>query len=192
MGGVIAGGDSTRTQAWSLSASVKQSEDCVLSSVLKGFWEIENNINLTSPISAEDEFCEHHFSKTTVRLPSGAYSVQLPKIDGGDAFSLGDSYQCVLQRFKSLEKKIDKNPEIKAQYSAFMSEYLFLDYMSFISLQSDHREYFLLHHCIHKLDSTTTKLRVVFDGSAKSSTSLSLKDIFHLGPTIQPKLFNTL
>ena len=87
LGGVIAGGDSTRTQAWSLSASVKQSEDCVLSSVLKGFWEIENNINLTSPISAEDKFCEHNFSKTTVRLPSGAYSVQLPKIDGGDAFS---------------------------------------------------------------------------------------------------------
>ena len=35
-GWVIAGGDSTRTHAWSLSASVKQSEDCLLSSVLKG------------------------------------------------------------------------------------------------------------------------------------------------------------
>ena len=28
--------------------------------------------------------------------------------------------------------------------------------------------YYLPHHCVFKEDSTTTKLRVVFDGSAKT------------------------
>ena len=80
----------------------------------------------------------------------------------------------------------------KAHFSAFMSEYLSLDHMSLIYPQSDHKQYFLPHHCVHKLDSSTTKLRVVFDGSAKSSTGLSLNDILHSGSTIQPKLFSTI
>ncbi|XP_053964222.1 uncharacterized protein LOC128867152 [Anastrepha ludens] len=53
-------------------------------------------------------------------------------------------------------------------------------------------KYFLPHHCVLKEESTTTKLRVVFDGSAVSSSGYSLNDLLMTGPTIQPKLFNTL
>lgn len=34
----------------------------------------------------------------------------------------------------------------------------------------------LLHHAVIKLDSLTTKCRVVFDGSGKDSTGVSLND----------------
>jgi len=52
--------------------------------------------------------------------------------------------------------------------------------------------YFLPHHCVIKEDSSTTKLGVVFDGSAASSSGYSLNDVLMAGPVIQPKLFQIL
>ncbi|XP_053961109.1 uncharacterized protein LOC128865111 [Anastrepha ludens] len=43
-----------------------------------------------------------------------------------------------------------------------------------------------------KEDSSTTKLRVVFDGSAVTTSGLSLNEILMARPTIQPKLFDIL
>jgi len=41
---------------------------------------------------------------------------------------------------------------------------------------------------VEKPDSSSTKLRVVFDGSAKSTSGVSINYILHTGPSIQPKL----
>jgi hypothetical protein len=43
--------------------------------------------------------------------------------------------------------------------------------------------YFMAHQAVIKPDSTTTKLRVVFDASAKRSTGLSLNDVLKVGAT---------
>ena len=49
----------------------------------------------------------------------------------------------------------------------------------------DSKSFYLPHHCVFKDDSTTTKLRVVFDGSAKTSTGKTLYDTLMIGPTVQ-------
>ena len=56
--------------------------------------------------------------------------------------------------------------------------------------QSKQPCYFLPHHAVFKETSTTTKTRVVFDGSAKTSNGLSLNDILQVGPTVQPDLYS--
>ncbi|XP_037960644.1 uncharacterized protein LOC119689804 [Teleopsis dalmanni] len=43
-----------------------------------------------------------------------------------------------------------------------------------------------------KPDSTTTKLRVVFDASAKTTSGQSLTDLLHIGPTVQSELLYIL
>ena len=43
-------------------------------------------------------------------------------------------------------------------------------------------------HGVTKESSTTTKLRVVFDASAQTTTSLSLNDTLSTGPTLHPTL----
>lgn len=50
--------------------------------------------------------------------------------------------------------------------------------------------YFLPHHAIIKKDKLTSKIRVVFDGSAKNSHGISLNDTLMVGPTIQDDLFS--
>ena len=52
--------------------------------------------------------------------------------------------------------------------------------------------YYLPMHGVHKESSTTTKLRVVFDASALSSTNVSLKDTLSIGSTLHPTLNNIL
>ena len=52
--------------------------------------------------------------------------------------------------------------------------------------------FYLPMHAVRKEHSTTTKLRVVFDASAKSSTGVSLNDILLVGPTIHPPLIDVL
>jgi len=52
--------------------------------------------------------------------------------------------------------------------------------------------YFIPHHCVLKPDSQTTKLRVVFDASAVTSSGKSLNDLMHKGPTVQNSLMSIL
>ena len=46
--------------------------------------------------------------------------------------------------------------------------------------------FYLPMHAVRKEHSTTTKVRVVFDASAKSASSVSLNDTLLVGPTVHP------
>ncbi|XP_076384171.1 uncharacterized protein LOC143262190 [Megalopta genalis] len=72
-----------------------------------------------------------------------------------------------------------------------MKEYLTLGHMSTTKPQNANG-FYLPHHAVIKTSSSTTKVRVVFDGSAKSSSGLSLNDALNTGPTIQDDIFALL
>jgi len=84
-----------------------------------------------------------------------------------------------------------QDPALKAQYSAFLREYIDQGHMSPVIKEPSEKQFFLPHHCVHKQESTSTKLRVVFDGSAKTTAGSSLNDLFLAGP-VQQKIFNIL
>ncbi|XP_041450598.1 uncharacterized protein LOC121404670 [Drosophila obscura] len=132
-------------------------------------------------VKQEDVDCEDHFKANFSRLSSGEFAVKLPIKKSLEI--LGDSYTQAYRRFLNLERKLERRPQLKAQY------------VSFIRVESEllsRCRYFLPHHCVFKEDSTTTKLRVVFVGSATTSTGFSLNEVLMAGPTIQPKLLHTL
>ncbi|XP_045457511.1 uncharacterized protein LOC123667716 [Melitaea cinxia] len=53
-------------------------------------------------------------------------------------------------------------------------------------------KYYIPHHCVLRPDSSTTKLRVVFDASAKDANSKSLNDSQLVGPKLQSNIVEIL
>ncbi|XP_037924354.1 uncharacterized protein LOC119660048 [Hermetia illucens] len=127
--------------------------------------------------------CEEMFNQNTM-LSNNQFTVSLPFSDSAE--KLGSSADIAKSRFYALERKLTKNGDLRKQYTKFMKEYLHLGHMKEVNPdQIPHPHYFLPHHCVLKPDSTSTKLRVVFDASAKTSTNVSLNDILHVGPTVR-------
>ena len=142
-------------------------------------------------LSAEEKACEEHFINNTQRSADGRYVVRLPFNENKG--KIGDSISMASRRFKYLENRFVKNPTLKQEYSKFLEEYEALNRMSLIeNANSAERGFYLPHHAVIKSDSLTTKIRVVFDGSAKTSSGISLNDSLMVGPTIQEDLFSLL
>lgn len=75
-------------------------------------------------------------------------------------------------------------------YSDFLTEYLQLGHMTRIDTLTSPC-YFLPHHCVLR-ESTTTKLRVVFDAGAQTTTGKSLNDLQLIGPQILNDLLSII
>lgn len=109
---------------------------------------------------------------------------------------LGESYKHAEKRFLGQERRIHSNPSLAAKYQEFIEEFKDLGHLEPVppdQLQKEpHKHCYLPHHAVFKESSTTTKLRVVFDGSAPTSTGISLNDTLLVGPTIQDTVFDLL
>ncbi|XP_043263948.1 uncharacterized protein LOC122404113 [Colletes gigas] len=171
-----------------------KTKTCLLTTTLEKqlsqFWEIEELPN-KKHLSSEELACETHFIQNIDRNSNGRYTVRLPFNEKRDG--IGESHRMALKRFYSLEKRLESSPELKKQYSAFLKEYIELKHMTDITNTDDlHIGYYLPHHAVIKESSATTKIRVVFDGSAKTSSTLSLNDTLMQGPTIQDDLISII
>ncbi|XP_076384580.1 uncharacterized protein LOC143263681 [Megalopta genalis] len=154
---------------------------------LTRFWEIEDGPQIPHFSEAETA-CEEYFKNTITRNAEGRYVVSLPF--NNDKPKLGESKSAAYKRFLSLERRLKRDPELNNQYKAIFKEYLDLGHMS--EIPDPNEGYYLAHHGVLKMSSQTTKLRIVFDGSAASSTGLSLNDVLHTGPKIQDDLLYIL
>ena len=158
---------------------------------LEKFWAVENNVEIPRSRLSKNDPAEIHFRETVTRNKDGRFVVSIPFIPGKLA-ELGTSREMALKRLYSLEKKLARNPEQASQYIDFMNEYEQLGHLREIpSNMIDHNKphYYLPHHAVFKEGSTTSKIRVVFDGSAPTSTGVSLNDIQYTGTPVQDELF---
>lgn len=162
----------------------------LLNSLVEKFWEIEQ-VPMCSKMTEEQKLCENHFEINTRRIEDGKFEVRLPFKLNPDV--LGNSYEIAKRRFLYLERKLLKDSEMREMYTEFMKEYLNLEHMSLVNeICFDSPHYFIPQQCIIRAHSTTTKLRVVFDASSKTSSQISLNDTLMVGPTIQEDLFSIL
>ncbi|GFY52296.1 uncharacterized protein TNIN_271871 [Trichonephila inaurata madagascariensis] len=90
---------------------------------------------------------------------------------------LGQSNSTAIQRLKMLERRFVREPDTKDKYVEFLQEYEDLDHMQRVKDEEPGLHYYIPHHAVIFPESKTTKLRVVFDASCKSSNGNSLNDI---------------
>ena len=160
---------------------------CPLDQQLRRFWEIEE-IPQKKVLSKSDAYCEELFCRTVTRTQSGQYMVTLPfRSEFPEVLTLGASRPAALAMYRSSERRWERNPELKRQYSDVLQEYITLQHAKRVTDLSG-PSYYMPHHAVLKPDSTTTKLRVVFNASHATSTGVSLNDVLHPGPALQNDL----
>ncbi|XP_039969957.1 uncharacterized protein LOC120781801 [Bactrocera tryoni] len=172
---------------WILSGIIKQKKFSKITSTttnLERFWELEE-IPDENDIE-EDDACLKQFEETIKQEDDGPFIVEIPFKEDKD---LGDSRKQAVARLVSMENKFQKSNKLKEDYHQFINEYKDLGHMV---KANDHLKgkYYLPHHAIIRENSLTTKLRVVFDASAKSSNGKSLNDIMFSGPKLQRDIFD--
>ncbi|XP_075163135.1 uncharacterized protein LOC142235763 [Haematobia irritans] len=155
------------------------------------FWEVEDLPRKTF-LSTADQFCEDLYMSTTTRNSEGRYIVHLPFKDTSPrVVSIGESRKSAMAQFFRNESRLLRTPEFKVEYDKVVEEYETLGHMSEVSPPepSDGSEYYYLpHHAVVRPDSTTTRVRVVFNASSPTSNGSSLNDILHAGPILQQDL----
>ena len=119
------------------------------------------------------------------------YEVSLPWIR--DCSDLPNHYQQCLNRLKLLRKRLLKNPEILNEYNSVIQDQLSKGIIERVPTQDqDSIVHYMPHHPVIRKERSTTKVRIVYDGSAKFNDSISLNDCLQTGPNLIPKLFDVL
>lgn len=145
--------------------------------------------------SEDDIACIDLYETTTRQNEDGRYVVTLPKVPQGSAL-LGESKEIALRRFMAIERRMRADKDLREAYKEFMQEYISLGHMSCIGTYADIETkgpapvYYLPHHAVWKAGSVTTRCRVVFDASCKTSSGKSLNDMLRTGPQIQEDIVN--
>ncbi|XP_062538265.1 uncharacterized protein LOC134206550 [Armigeres subalbatus] len=164
-----------------------------ISEIMRQFWEVED-LSQSTEDKTEPDACEKHFRSTHQRTSTGRYMVSLPFRE--DTALLADNRSAALRRFLMLERRLKKDATLKQLYSEFITEYEALGHCKEIDESNDrssHGCYYLPHHAVIRPTSSTTKLRVVFDASAKSTPSdKSLNEVLQVGGVVQSDLFTIL
>ncbi len=161
--------------------------------ILRKFWEIEENPRDDCTLSPEEHSVVRHFTETHSRAKSGRFIVPLPR--NPRAKRLGESRSQAVRRFLSLERSLRAKDQF-AEFSAVMEEYFEMQHAEVVP-EGDQQKpsaevFYLPMHAVRKEHSTTTKIRAVFDASAKSSSGVSLNDTLLVGPTVHPPLIDVL
>ncbi|XP_077280836.1 uncharacterized protein LOC143907758 [Temnothorax americanus] len=137
---------------------------------LRRFWEHEE-IPPETHLSPEDRQCEEHFQNGTP--------------------TLGESRPAALASFLRLERRLQREPALAAEYRDFLDEYERLGHMIKappLASRESSQSYYIPHHAVMRDSSATTRLRVVFNASSRTTNGTSLNDHLLIGPKLQRDL----
>ena len=140
--------------------------------------EITNELDHSIKESLEEDPTYENFCNS-IQKHEGRYSADLPWRSGLNVTST--NYFSAKKRLNSIISSLKKTENFD-KYNDVIENYLSKDYIEVCPISETGS--YLPHHAVIKQDRTTTKLRIVFDGSARTNQSLSLNECLYKGPIL--------
>ena len=165
-------------------------EDEKLDELLTKFWEVNEIPEIHTP---EHENVSEKFLKTIhFDKASGTYNVQLPWKSNKQ--ELPTNFELSKRRLKSLIFTLKtKDPALISKYNSQLMEQLDLGFIEKVQEPTNATVIHYIPHFPVFKDSATTKMRIVYDASAKTSPSaLCLNDCLYTGPNLIQNLSSIL
>ncbi|KAJ8877270.1 hypothetical protein PR048_021724 [Dryococelus australis] len=145
-------------------------------------------------------------SEDSGRLKRASYGRYILRLSfRQSALGYEDFLQQALTRFEHLEAKFCRIPKLPHEYKAFMEEYEELGHMTPLMSVPEYQAagtvetsdaqkptvvpmYIIPHHTVLYETSSSTKVHVVFNDSAKTANGVSLNDVLSTGHKLQKDL----
>ena len=157
-----------------------------LNDTLKRFWDLE-----TLGIKNKEESLYDKFV-SSITFCEGRYEVQLPWKDVHPP--LPSNYQLCLSRLTGLIRRLKRDSTLLRDYNAVIRDQLKRGIVEVVrEPESADRSntHYIPHHAVVRRDKATTKLRIVFDASARSSGP-SLNECLYAGPPLNRTILEIL
>ena len=169
-----------------LKVSVSAEEnDRRLEKQLQEFWDLESLGIKDKEGSVFEQFAD------VVEFKRGRYEVSLPWKD--PAVSMPDNYKLCIKRLHANLQRLRQNPQLLQQYHEVMKEQLRQGIIEPVSIEGSDTDnfHYIPHHAVIKRHNLTTKIRIVYDASARCSGP-SLNVCLHVGPKFNQRILEIL
>lgn len=171
---------------------VAETENSELNNLLKRFWDLESiGIVPTEPhLTPEDKMAWNKVSKS-LKFDGKHYEVAVPWRK--ERPQLPNNLEMAKKRLVSTERKLLKNKDVAMAYQQVLNDYLDKQYIRRVPPDQPKPdcEWFLPHFPVVRPEKSTTKVRIVFDGSA-TCEGKSLNTEALTGPKLQSDVFDIL
>ena len=152
---------------------------------LKQFWGLQS-FGITSERTVLDDFQDRiHFTE-------GRYEVSLPWKNQHPI--LPDNYSLSLQLLQGLIQRLRQTPELLREDDSVIQTQVQQGIVELVDTsvrKTTGRLHYLPHHAVVRCDKDTTKVRVVYDASARAGGP-SLNDCLHTRPKFNQRIFDLL
>ena len=160
---------------------------------LEDFWQLESIGIQESPTESDDTKALNRLNET-LSFENGRYSVTWPwKKEKPD---LPENHGLALGRLKSLINRMKRNPDLVEKYTEIIEEQLKRGIIEMVSpkVQSNNAiKHYIPHHAVINPSKATTKVRIVYDVSAKTRPEhWSLNECMYRGPIMLQNLVGIL
>ncbi len=158
---------------------------------LEDFWSVESIGITDDPLKGADETAKEQF-KETIQYEDGRYNVTWPWKE--EVPDLPVNRELAYGRLKSCVKRLKNNGELLKRYDSVITEQLQNGVIEKVQEPtSGNMKHYLPHHVVLNPQKPTTKIRVVYDASAKTrSTDSSLNECLLRGPVMLHNLCGLL
>ena len=153
---------------------------------LRRFWELESLGIMKDESSVYEKFVQQ------ISFDGQRYQVSLPWKENHP--SLPDNFELCRGRLFSLLKRLKQNPQLLAEYDAVIKDQLnrgIIEVVTDPSSTGSDRVHYLPHHGVVRRDKATSKLRIVYDASARMNGP-SLNNCLYTGPKFELSIFDIL
>ena len=153
--------------------TIHHNPDQSLDTQLKKFWELESLGIVKNESSVYDQFISE------ITFKDRRYEVRLPWKDSHS--ELPDNFELSCKRLGNLLSRLQKNPDLLSEYDSVIRDQGVVEIVKDPFVKTK-RVHYLPHHAVVRRNRDTTKLRVVYDASARSGEVPSLNNCLYAGP----------
>ena len=142
----------------------------------------------------ENDQCDVHreFEESITKDREGRYEVGIPWVPGAE---VKDNYEIQSKRrLKNVERKLSKEPKVQEAYKEIVAEQLREGIIEKVQNPlAGEKVFYMPHKPVYREDAVITKVRMVFDASAKPSpTTNSINECMYTGPSLQLHLWDIM